>query len=109
MPMRRPIHYHRSTIPVKSQIARLGMGNHDSCSWASEGNVQTPPYLPEVVLTGHYRSGKSSISSVVFHKLPPAETLYLETTTHIKKESMQYVRLSTLTLTIKLTSVAIVP
>jgi Ras-related GTP-binding protein C/D len=37
------------------------------------------------------RSGKSSISSVVFHKLPPSETLYLETTTRIKKESMQYV------------------
>ncbi|KAF4300824.1 hypothetical protein GTA08_BOTSDO11435 [Botryosphaeria dothidea] len=34
------------------------------------------------------RSGKSSISSVVFHKLPPSETLYLETTTRIKKESM---------------------
>jgi Ras-related GTP-binding protein C/D len=38
------------------------------------------------------RSGKSSISNVVFHKLPPSETLYLETTTKIKKESMQYVR-----------------
>jgi Ras-related GTP-binding protein C/D len=38
-----------------------------------------------------YRSGKSSISNVVFHKLPPSETLYLETTTKIKKESMQYV------------------
>lgn len=35
------------------------------------------------------RSGKSSISSVVFHKLPPSETLYLETTTRIKKEFMQ--------------------
>jgi len=37
---------------------------------------------------GQRRSGKSSISSVVFHKLPPSETLYLETTTRIKKESM---------------------
>lgn len=36
-----------------------------------------------------FRSGKSSISSVVFHKLPPSETLYLETTTRIRKESMQ--------------------
>jgi Ras-related GTP-binding protein C/D len=53
--------------------------------------------LTDVVLTKYYRSGKSSISSVVFHKLPPAETLYLETTTHIKKESMQYVLLSTFT------------
>lgn len=35
------------------------------------------------------RSGKSSIASVVFHKLPPSETLFLETTYRIKKESMQ--------------------
>jgi Ras-related GTP-binding protein C/D len=40
-------------------------------------------------LTLRSRSGKSSISSVVFHKLPPSETLYLETTYRIKKESMQ--------------------
>ncbi|KAF2735661.1 ras-related GTP-binding protein-like protein C [Polyplosphaeria fusca] len=43
---------------------------------------------PRLLLMGQRRSGKSSISSVVFHKLPPGETLYLETTTHIKKESM---------------------
>ncbi|KAF2277222.1 ras-related GTP-binding protein-like protein C [Westerdykella ornata] len=43
---------------------------------------------PRLLLMGQPRSGKSSISSVVFHKLPPSETLYLETTTRIKKESM---------------------
>ncbi|KAF2143374.1 uncharacterized protein K452DRAFT_325935 [Aplosporella prunicola CBS 121167] len=43
---------------------------------------------PRLLLMGQRRSGKSSISSVVFHKLPPSETLYLETTTRIKKESM---------------------
>ncbi|KAF1998414.1 ras-related GTP-binding protein-like protein C [Amniculicola lignicola CBS 123094] len=43
---------------------------------------------PRLLLMGQRRSGKSSISSVVFHKLAPSETLYLETTTHIKKESM---------------------
>jgi Ras-related GTP-binding protein C/D len=45
------------------------------------------------------RSGKSSISKVVFHKLPPSETLYLETTYRIKKESMQYVASLRATLT----------
>ncbi|KAI8932818.1 hypothetical protein NX059_010304 [Plenodomus lindquistii] len=43
---------------------------------------------PRLLLMGQRRSGKSSISSVVFHKLPPSETLYLETTYRIKKESM---------------------
>ncbi len=34
-------------------------------------------------------SGKSSISNVVFRKMAPHETLFLEATTTIKKESMQ--------------------
>lgn len=37
-----------------------------------------------------HRSGKSSISSVVFHKMPPNETLFLESTARIHKDSMQY-------------------
>lgn len=37
---------------------------------------------------GQRRSGKSSISSVVFHKLPPNETLYLESTARIQKDSL---------------------
>lgn len=36
------------------------------------------------------RSGKSSISSVVFHKVPPSETLFLESTVRIQKDSMAY-------------------
>ncbi|KAF1986406.1 Gtr1/RagA G domain-containing protein [Aulographum hederae CBS 113979] len=43
---------------------------------------------PRLLLMGQRRSGKSSISSVVFHKLPPSETLYIEATTRVKKESM---------------------
>ncbi|KAF2843533.1 ras-related GTP-binding protein-like protein C [Patellaria atrata CBS 101060] len=43
---------------------------------------------PRLLLMGQRRSGKSSISGVVFHKLPPAETLYIETTIRVKKESM---------------------
>ncbi|KAE8163855.1 Gtr1/RagA G protein conserved region-domain-containing protein [Aspergillus tamarii] len=34
------------------------------------------------------RSGKSSIASVVFHKMPPNETLFLESTTRIQKDSI---------------------
>ncbi|KAH8909969.1 hypothetical protein BR93DRAFT_443047 [Coniochaeta sp. PMI_546] len=43
---------------------------------------------PRLLLMGQRRSGKSSISSVVFHKLPPNETLYLESTARIQKDSL---------------------
>ncbi|CAD6500807.1 BgTH12-06513 [Blumeria graminis f. sp. triticale] len=37
---------------------------------------------------GLRRSGKSSISSVVFHKMPPHETLFIESTARLQKDSM---------------------
>ncbi|QGA15174.1 hypothetical protein EYB26_002830 [Talaromyces marneffei] len=43
---------------------------------------------PRLLLMGLRRSGKSSISSVVFHKMPPNETLFLESTTRIQKDSI---------------------
>ncbi|KAI9817448.1 MAG: hypothetical protein M1827_001058 [Pycnora praestabilis] len=43
---------------------------------------------PRLLLIGQRRSGKSSISSVVFHKMPPQETLFLESTARIQKDSM---------------------
>ncbi|KAG6035172.1 hypothetical protein E4U40_002827 [Claviceps sp. LM458 group G5] len=43
---------------------------------------------PRLLLMGQRRSGKSSISSVVFHKLPPNETLFLESTARIHRDSM---------------------
>ncbi|KAI9842706.1 MAG: hypothetical protein M1837_006991 [Sclerophora amabilis] len=43
---------------------------------------------PRLLLMGQRRSGKSSISSVVFHKMPPTETLFIESTTRIQRESL---------------------
>jgi len=43
---------------------------------------------PRLLLMGLRRSGKSSISSVVFHKMPPSETLFLESTTRVQKDSI---------------------
>ncbi|OJJ45748.1 hypothetical protein ASPZODRAFT_17193 [Penicilliopsis zonata CBS 506.65] len=43
---------------------------------------------PRLLLMGLRRSGKSSIASVVFHKMPPNETLFLESTTRIQKDSV---------------------
>ncbi|KAF2395985.1 hypothetical protein EJ06DRAFT_252692 [Trichodelitschia bisporula] len=51
-------------------------------------NTKTGDGKPRLLLMGQRRSGKSSISSVVFNKLAPSETLYLETTHRIHKESM---------------------
>ena len=64
--------------------------NHVFYLWVSKGSH---PDRLELVTDNHAepisRSGKSSISNVVFHKMPPSETLFLEATTQIKKEAMQ--------------------
>lgn len=80
----------RSITLVASPIARREMASRGCCSWAREGEIRQGQRV-ERANKSICRSGKSSISSVVFHKLPPSETLYLETTYRIKKESMQYV------------------
>lgn len=41
---------------------------------------------PKILLMGLRRSGKSSIQKVVFHKMSPNETLFLESTNKIVKE-----------------------
>ncbi|KAL1872900.1 GTP-binding protein gtr2 [Paecilomyces lecythidis] len=59
---------------------------------AKSGQLAGHPKLrdtkPRLLLMGLRRSGKSSISSVVFHKMPPTETLFLESTTRIQKDSI---------------------
>ncbi|KAL8711246.1 MAG: hypothetical protein Q9220_004391 [cf. Caloplaca sp. 1 TL-2023] len=60
----------------------------------ANGDVHHPPmgfgkHKPKMLLMGMKKSGKSSISNVVFRKMAPHETLFLEATTTISKESMQ--------------------
>lgn len=43
---------------------------------------------PRLLLMGLRRSGKSSIQKVVFHKFPPNETLFLESTNWIVKDEI---------------------
>lgn len=43
---------------------------------------------PKILLMGLRRSGKSSIHKVVFHKMSPNETLFLESTNKIQKEDV---------------------
>lgn len=39
---------------------------------------------PRIFLMGARRSGKSSIQKVVFHKISPHETLFLESTNEVR-------------------------
>jgi hypothetical protein len=70
--------------PPKSKPRLLLMGQRRCETWAC-----TSTSLQRMLT--HLRSGKSSISSVVFHKLPPNETLFLESTSRIQKDAMTYV------------------
>ncbi|XP_060575699.1 ras-related GTP-binding protein C-like isoform X1 [Ruditapes philippinarum] len=48
----------------------------------------TPEHKPRILLMGLRRSGKSSIQKVVFHKVSPNETLFLESTNKVVKEDV---------------------
>merc|ERR1711893_185709 len=54
---------------------------HEASGAASEDK-------PKILLMGLRRSGKSSIQKVVFHKMSPNETLFLESTNKIQKEDI---------------------
>ncbi|KAL4218500.1 hypothetical protein ACF0H5_023234 [Mactra antiquata] len=47
-----------------------------------------PQHKPRILLMGLRRSGKSSIQKVVFHKVSPNETLFLESTNKMVKEDV---------------------
>ncbi|KAK6168130.1 hypothetical protein SNE40_022018 [Patella caerulea] len=60
-----------------------GPEEHDSDIGASGGDEK-----PRILLMGLRRSGKSSIQKVVFHKVSPNETLFLESTNKIVKDDV---------------------
>ena len=52
---------------------------------SGENNLVSPedaiaPGIPRILFMGPRRSGKSSIEQVIFHKMSPHETLFLDTT-----------------------------
>lgn len=68
---------------------------HDSLSQSSPTGgllasiVDPYPYdKPRILIMGLRRSGKSSIQKVVFHKMSPNETLFLESTNKIVKDEI---------------------
>ncbi|XP_020621100.1 ras-related GTP-binding protein C-like [Orbicella faveolata] len=60
----------------------FGYGPEDQDELASSDNK------PRILLLGLRRSGKSSIQKVVFHKMSPNETLFLESTNKIVKDDI---------------------
>ncbi len=55
---------------------------------ASGGGGEDSSKFPKILLMGLRRSGKSSIQKVVFHKMSPNETLFLESTAQIVKDEV---------------------
>jgi len=64
-------------------------GQSLSRSVLNQSNIDESEDLrPKILLMGLRRSGKSSIQKVVFHKMSPNETLFLESTNKIIKEDI---------------------
>ncbi|TLS27576.1 hypothetical protein PpBr36_05185 [Pyricularia pennisetigena] len=88
----------RVMTPASLNLERIYEQNRQRLQRREGSSTKLPENLidasskgkPRLLLMGQRRSGKSSISSVVFHKLPPNETLFLESTARIQKDSMAY-------------------
>ncbi|KAK7092046.1 ras-related GTP-binding protein C-like isoform X2 [Littorina saxatilis] len=63
----------------------FGYGPDDT---ETEQPADSPEDKPRILLMGLRRSGKSSIQKVVFHKVSPNETLFLESTNKIVKDDI---------------------
>lgn len=61
---------------------------YDDSDRGASPPIECDEKLPRVLLMGLRRSGKSSISRVVFHKMSPNETLFLESTNKIVKNDI---------------------
>jgi len=71
----------------------LGYDHVDHLNVHQNSTASGPPLIaaelkPKILLMGLRRSGKSSIQKVVFHKMSPNETLFLESTNKIVKSDI---------------------
>lgn len=71
----------------------VGSYTKDYSDGPYDGEIDTtinpnPEGKPRIMLMGLRRSGKSSIQKVVFHKMSPNETLFLESTNKIVKDDV---------------------
>ncbi|GBF67311.1 GTP-binding protein [Trichophyton mentagrophytes] len=88
------LHGHPPVIKTRAQLSleeNLQANAPQSQAAARPAQISNPKFRetrPRLLLMGLRRSGKSSIQSVVFHKMPPTETLFLESTTRIQKDAI---------------------
>jgi len=76
--------YHVDSFPKD-----FGYGAFDQDGLELEPNASSNSETkPRILLMGLRRSGKSSIQKVVFHKMSPNETLFLESTSKIVKDDI---------------------
>ncbi|KAH8261519.1 hypothetical protein KR044_010558, partial [Drosophila immigrans] len=76
--------YHVDSFPKD-----FGYGAYDQDGLELEPNSSSNSETkPRILLMGLRRSGKSSIQKVVFHKMSPNETLFLESTSKIVKDDI---------------------
>lgn len=59
-----------------------------SCAGLGFSDSLSAEVKPRILLMGLRRSGKSSIQKVVFHKMSPSDTLFLESTNKICREDV---------------------
>ncbi|KAK3526752.1 hypothetical protein QTP70_032895 [Hemibagrus guttatus] len=88
-----PLHHHHHQLRKEEDLCKDGFGygvEEEDEEEDSEGDISPPPDndKPRILLLGLRRSGKSSIQKVVFHKMPPSETLFLESTNKIYKDDI---------------------
>ena len=74
----------RTTLPQGGSAVRT---SPVFSSWASEGQCEVTT-CAVITLSFLDRGGKSSIQKVVFHKLSPNETLFLESTSKVVKDDI---------------------
>eukprot|EP01130_Rhizamoeba_saxonica_P004472 TRINITY_DN1828_c0_g1_i2.p1 TRINITY_DN1828_c0_g1~~TRINITY_DN1828_c0_g1_i2.p1 ORF type:complete len:346 (+),score=61.92 TRINITY_DN1828_c0_g1_i2:343-1380(+) len=55
-----------------------------------DNSIKIDENIPRILLTGPKSSGKSSIQKVVFHKMAPVDTLFLEPTSDIIKNDVNH-------------------
>ncbi|XP_078481297.1 ras-related GTP-binding protein C [Ciona intestinalis] len=73
-------------LPVESfpkDFSYHGDDGEDAVATATSSDMK-----PRILIMGLQRSGKSSIQKVVFHKMSPNETLFLESTSKIFKDDV---------------------
>ncbi|KYQ89539.1 Ras-related GTP-binding protein [Tieghemostelium lacteum] len=68
-----------------SILGDMGYGDDNSQQDISSSQIENKP---KIFLMGLKRSGKSSIQKVVFHKMLPNETLFLESTSKVVKNDI---------------------